>query len=58
MPWARYDYRLKPGWPLERYGVEQQAEIIRHAFLLGKGAKIAGADAAALKRLVYFPGAG
>jgi hypothetical protein len=42
MPWARYSYSLKPGWPLARYGVEQQAEIIRHAFLLRNGAKIPG----------------
>ena len=33
----RYDYALKPGWPLERYGIEQQAEIVRHAFLLRHG---------------------
>jgi len=42
-PFCRYSYTLKPGWPLARYGVEQQAEIIRHAFLLRNGAKIAGA---------------
>ncbi|MEO6715956.1 MAG: vgr related protein [Novosphingobium sp.] len=33
----RYDYALKPGWKLERYGIEQQAEIVRHAFLLRHG---------------------
>ncbi|MGD9473274.1 MAG: vgr related protein [Novosphingobium sp.] len=38
----RYDYSLKPGWPLERYGLEQQAEIVRHAFLLRSGVKVAG----------------
>ncbi|NCP13244.1 MAG: vgr related protein [Sphingomonadales bacterium] len=42
-PWCRYDYALKPGWPLHRYGIEQQAEIVRHAFLLRSGAKVAGA---------------
>lgn len=36
-PFCRYDYRLVPGWPLERYGLEQQAEIVRHAFLLRQG---------------------
>ena len=41
-PWCRYDYALKPGWTLERYGIEQQAEIVRHAFLLGRGAQVAG----------------
>lgn len=43
VPWARYDYVLKPGQPFRRYGLEQQAEIVRHAFLLRKGAKVAGA---------------
>ena len=43
-PFCRYDYALKPGWPLERYGLEQQAEIVRHAFLLRKGAKLAGVE--------------
>ena len=55
MPWARYSYSLKPGWPLTRYGVEQQAEIMRHAFLLRNGAKIAGvAGADAYEALVNF----
>lgn len=58
MPWARYDYSLKPGWPLERYGIEQQAEIVKHAFWLRRGMKIAGvADPAAYEMLVRFPGA-
>ncbi|MEX6724426.1 vgr related protein [Parapedomonas caeni] len=35
---ARYRYRLVPGKPLEGYGIEQQAEIIRDAYLLGEGA--------------------
>ena len=57
-PLCRYDYGLKPGWPLARYGIEQQAEIVRHAFLLRRGVKLAGvADAAAYDRLVDFPGA-
>jgi hypothetical protein len=42
-PFCRYDYSLKPGWPLTRYGIEQQAEIVRHYFLLREGAAIAGA---------------
>lgn len=41
-PFARYRYRLVPGWPLKRYGVEQQAEIIRHAFLLRAGMRLPG----------------
>lgn len=42
-PWCRYDYAVKPGWTLDRYGIEQQAEIVRHAFLLRSGARVAGA---------------
>ncbi|USA40607.1 vgr related protein [Pelagerythrobacter marinus] len=58
MPWARYDYSLKPGWPLERYGIEQQAEIVKHAFWLRNGVRLAGVgDAAAYDLLVRFPGA-
>ena len=57
-PWCRYDYSLRPGWKLEKYGIEQQAEIVRHAFLLRRGMKIAGvADKAAYDALVNFPGA-
>jgi hypothetical protein len=43
MPWASYKYQLKPGWTLEDYGIEQQAEIVRHAFLLRSGVRLAGA---------------
>lgn len=54
----RYDYSLKPGWDLERYGIEQQAEIVRHAFLLRNGRDVAGvADARAYDGLVAFPDA-
>ncbi|MCO4092712.1 MAG: vgr related protein [Sphingorhabdus sp.] len=42
-PFCRYDYSLKPGWQLDQYGLEQQAEIVRHIFLLRNGAKVAGA---------------
>lgn len=56
-PFCRYHYSLKPGWKLERYGIEQQAEIVRHAFLLRNGWKLAGApDPAAYDMLVDFPG--
>ena len=36
-PFCRYAYRLKPGKPFHRYGVEQQAEIVRHVFLAKHG---------------------
>lgn len=42
-PFCRYDYAIKPGWRLEKYGLEQQAEIVRHAFMIGQGASIPGA---------------
>jgi len=57
-PFCRYDYALQPGRPLNSYGIEQQAEIVRHAFLLRHGASLAGvADKAAYDVLVRFPGA-
>ncbi|MEQ7872397.1 vgr related protein [Sphingomonas sp. ASV193] len=40
-PFCRYDYRLEPGRPFDRYGLEQQAEIVRHAFLAKRGARVA-----------------
>jgi hypothetical protein len=53
----RYDYALKPGRTLDSYGIEQQAEIVRHAFLLRKGWKLAGvSDASAYDLLVRFEG--
>jgi hypothetical protein len=57
-PWCRYDYSLKPGQPFSAYGIEQQAEIVKHAFWLRHGVKITGiADKAAYDMLVRFPGA-
>ena len=54
-PFCSYHYALRPGWPLSRYGIEQQAEIVRHAFLLRNGWKIAGvASAEAYEVLVDF----
>lgn len=54
-PFCRYDYCLKPGLGLRQYGIEQQAEIVRHAFLLRSGVKLAGvADVAAYDLLVGF----
>ncbi len=57
-PFCRYDYALRPGLPLSRYGLEQQAEIVRHAFILRSGGRVAGvADARVYDLLVDFPGA-
>ncbi len=55
-PFCRYSYSIKPGWKLEQYGLEQQAEIIRHAFILRKGWAVAGvADSRVYDLLVDFP---
>lgn len=51
-PFCRYHYRLTPGWPLWRYGIEQQAEIVRHAFLLREGGTVLGAPELARYRSV------
>lgn len=54
-PFCRYDYALKPGQPLRAYGIEQQAEIVKHAFWLRNGVKVAGiADREAYDLLVDF----
>ena len=37
-PFCRYAYQLEPGRQFERYGIEQQAEIVRHRFLADRGA--------------------
>jgi hypothetical protein len=42
-PFCRYDYALKPGQAFERYGLEQQAEIVKHAFMLREGWAVRGA---------------
>lgn len=40
-PFCRYDYQLVPGKPFKRYGIEQQAEIVRHRFVADRGAVLA-----------------
>jgi hypothetical protein len=39
-PFSRYRYLLKPGKPFRRYGIEQQAEIVRHRFLADRGVTV------------------
>jgi hypothetical protein len=36
-PFCRYSYGLQPGKPFESYGIEQQAEIVKDAFLAERG---------------------
>ena len=40
-PFCRYRYEIVPGRPFRRYGLEQQAEIVRHIFMAEHGASIA-----------------
>lgn len=42
-PFCRYDYELTPGRPFDRYGLEQQAEIVTHRFLAERGIAVAAA---------------
>jgi hypothetical protein len=57
MPFCRYDYVLRAGATLDDYNVEQQAEIIRHAFLRRQGADWPDAPSLAdLERLIPFGG--
>jgi hypothetical protein len=37
-PFCRYAYQLKAEKPFRLYGLEQQAEIVRHRFLADRGA--------------------
>ena len=40
-PFCRYSYRLKPGKPFHRYGLEQQAELVAARFLADRGVAVA-----------------
>ena len=42
-PFCRYRYSFEPGKPFAHYGLEQQGELVRHAFLLGRGVSLPGA---------------
>ena len=39
-PFCRYGYQLMEGRRFDRYGLEQQAEIVRHRFLADRGAHV------------------
>jgi hypothetical protein len=47
-PFCRYAYQLEPGKPFSNYGIEQQAEIVRHRFLADRGVGLADAPPRAL----------
>lgn len=40
-PFCRYDYDVVPGRRFEQYGLEQQAEIVRHVHLQRHGVDVA-----------------
>jgi hypothetical protein len=39
-PFCRYAYRLVAAKPFRRYGLEQQAEMVRHRFLADRGVTV------------------
>ena len=39
-PFCRYGYQLQAGRRFDRYGLEQQAEIVRHRFIADRGALV------------------
>lgn len=39
-PFCRYGYAIEPGRPFDSYGLEQQAEIVRHVFLAAHGVEL------------------
>ncbi len=47
-PFCRYRYQIDDGRPFNRYGLEQQAELVRHRFLADRGYKVAQACDATL----------
>ena len=54
-PFCRYAYSVRAGWPFERYGLEQQGEIVRHLYLLRNGVSFPGAPPLAqLESIVPF----
>jgi hypothetical protein len=57
-PWARYGYLpLDPRRSFARYGIEQQAEIVRHAFLIERGVAVPSAPPLEVyRRLLPFGG--
>jgi hypothetical protein len=58
-PFCRYVYKVVSGRPFRRYGLEQQAEIVRHLFLHRRGGGSLAAEAAGeLERILPWEGTG
>jgi len=47
-PFCSYAYRIEEGLPFHAYGLEQQAELVRHRFLADRGVALAQAPDAGL----------
>ena len=47
-PFCRYGYRIVEGRRFDRYGLEQQAELVRHRFLADRGVAVASVPDPAL----------
>ena len=53
-PFCRYDYDYCEGRAFGRYGLEQQAEIVRHLFLIGRGQAVAQPQVAEIAASLPF----
>lgn len=54
LPFARYTYLpLKAGKPFARYGIEQQARIVEHAYVLREGGRVPGAPPLEVYRALW-----
>ncbi|WP_344706120.1 vgr related protein [Sphingomonas swuensis] len=54
-PFCRYAYSYRPGRPFLRYGLEQQAELVRHGFLQRRGIKpLRAADLPEIEAILPF----
>jgi hypothetical protein len=49
-PFCRYGYTFDPARPFTAYGIEQQAELVRHAFMAAQGCPASSAPPLALLR--------
>lgn len=55
-PFCRYNYKFKIDLKFEQYGIEQQAELVRHAFMARRGRPLPGAPSLEwLEAILPFP---
>lgn len=56
-PFCRYSYSFRLGRPFLRYGLEQQAELVRHAFLQRRGIRpVKAAELPSIEAILPFSG--